>query len=120
MKRVCGVCGTTYETCYSCERDRSWRTLTDTKEHYFILGVLMDYQSDHNAARAYQRLRRRNVDLLAAEKYTEDVRKLMAEIYAMNHRESPALTVSAEEQREAKSGSAKQIQKGKREDAEEK
>lgn len=85
MKRTCPVCGAEYETCYSCEKKRSWRTLTDTEEHYFILSVLMDYRGDHDAKKAYKRLRRRGVDLIDTAKYTESVSGLMSELYRLNH-----------------------------------
>lgn len=102
MRRVCPVCGTAYETCYSCERNHSWRTLTDTEEHYYILSVLMDYQSGHDAKRAYKALRKRGVDLLATDGYIPSVQKLMAEIYGANHKNAAAkLAALAEEPNEA-------------------
>lgn len=51
MVRDCKVCGNSYNTCYSCEKERSWRLHTDTHEHYYIWTVLMDYQINHDAKR---------------------------------------------------------------------
>lgn len=45
MIRNCKVCGASYKTCYSCEKERSWRLHTDTPEHYYIWTVLMGYQA---------------------------------------------------------------------------
>lgn len=46
------MCGKPYQTCYSCERNKSWRLLTDTLDHYEILCVLMDYRGDGDAQSA--------------------------------------------------------------------
>ena len=46
MQRACSVCGAMYETCYVCEKTKSWRVHTDTLDHYYILTVLMDYKTD--------------------------------------------------------------------------
>lgn len=82
MLRHCRVCGAEYKTCYSCEKERSWRTLTDTADHYYILGVLMEYQSSHDARKAYDALCKRGVDLRETEGYIPSVRKLLEEINA--------------------------------------
>ena len=57
MIRNCKVCGASYKTCYSCEKERSWRLHTDTPEHYYIWTVLMGYQANHDAKQAYSALR---------------------------------------------------------------
>lgn len=81
MRRHCKVCGAEYETCFACEKQNSWRAHTDTAEHYYILTVLMEYQSGGSAKRAYDALRKRGVDLRAADQYLPSVGKLMAELY---------------------------------------
>ena len=63
MKRHCRVCGAEYEYCYSCEKVHSWRALTDTADHYYILNVLMEYQGDHDAVKAYHALSKRGVNI---------------------------------------------------------
>lgn len=76
------MCGAAYESCYSCEKANSWRVHTDTADHYYILTVLMDYKSGHDARRAYRALRKRGVDFHDTEGYVPSVQKLLAEIYA--------------------------------------
>ncbi len=83
MIRHCKVCGTSYKTCYSCEKERSWRVHTDTSEHYYIWTVLMSYQSTHDAAAAYQALVKRGVDFRYMEGFLPGVQQLLAEIYAL-------------------------------------
>ena len=67
MVRKCKVCGESYKTCFSCEKERSWRVHTDTSEHYYIWTVLMSYQSTHDATAAYQALVKRGVDFQHTE-----------------------------------------------------
>lgn len=95
MIRECKVCGASYKTCYSCEKDRSWRVHTDTLEHYYILVALMDYQVNHDAKRAYDALRKRGIDLRNTAGYTPSVQALMAEIYALTHENSRAKKATA-------------------------
>lgn len=83
MVRKCKVCGESYKTCYSCEKERSWRVHTDTSEHYYIWTVLMSYQSTHDVAAAYQALVKRGVDFRHTEGFLPEVQKLLAEIYAL-------------------------------------
>ena len=80
MKRLCRVCGGEYDYCYSCEKVHSWRALTDTADHYYVLNVLMDYQTDHDALKAYQALRKRGVDVRETDGLLPSVKALMAEI----------------------------------------
>lgn len=80
MKR-CKVCGSEYETCYVCEKVNSWRIHTDTAEHYYILCVLMEYQTDHDAKRAYRALRKRGIDFKKTDEYVPSIQKLLSEIY---------------------------------------
>lgn len=90
MLKRCRVCGTEYDTCYSCEKVRSWRTLTDTADHYYILGVLMEYKSGRDAKKAYDALRKRNVDFHDTGRFLPGVQKLLDEIYALAQEKSKA------------------------------
>ena len=83
MVRDCKVCGNSYNTCYSCEKERSWRLHTDTHEHYYIWTVLMDYQINHDAKKTYNVLRKRGVDFQNTTGYLPKVRSLLAEIYSL-------------------------------------
>ncbi len=83
MVRKCKVCGESYKTCYSCEKERSWRVHTDTSEHYYIWTVLMSYQSTHDAEEAYKALVKRGIDFRHTEGFLPGVQKLLAEIYAL-------------------------------------
>lgn len=83
MVRKCKVCGESYKTCYSCEKERSWRVHTDTSEHYYIWTVLMSYQSTHDAMAAYQALVKRGVDFRHTEGFLSGVQQLLTEIYAL-------------------------------------
>lgn len=85
MVRKCKVCGESYKTCFSCEKERSWRVHTDTSEHYYIWTVLMSYQSTHDATAAYQALVKRGVDFQHTEGFLPGVQQLLAEIYALAH-----------------------------------
>lgn len=80
MKRHCRVCGAEYEYCYSCEKVHSWRTLTDTADHYYILNVLMEYQGDHDAVKAYHALSKRGVNIRETDGLLPSVKMLMVEI----------------------------------------
>ena len=80
MKRPCRVCGKEYEFCYSCEKVHSWRALTDTADHYYILNVLMEYQVDHDAVKAYRALCKRGVDVRDADELLPNVQTLITEI----------------------------------------
>lgn len=99
MIRNCKVCGASYKTCYSCEKERSWRLHTDTPEHYYIWTVLMGYQANHDAKQAYSALRKRGIDLRNTAEYTPSVQALLAEIYVLAHENSRAkkAVVEAEE-----------------------
>lgn len=88
MTRNCKVCGAPYKTCYSCEKERSWRIHTDTHEHYYIFGVLMEYQVSHNAKQAYSALRKRGINLRDTVGFTPSVQKILAEIDALEHENS--------------------------------
>lgn len=92
----CKVCGASYNTCYSCEKERSWRLHTDTPEHYYILMVLMEYQANHDAKQAYSALRKRGIDLRNTAEYTPSVQARLAEIYALSHENSKAKKASVE------------------------
>lgn len=96
MIRNCKVCGVAYNTCYSCEKERSWRLHTDTPEHYYLWMVLMEYQSSHNAKQAYSALRKRGIDLRNTARYVPSVQTLLAEIYALAHENSRAKKAVAE------------------------
>lgn len=90
MIRNCKICGAAYNTCYSCEKERSWRLHTDTHEHYYIWSVLMEYQVCHNVKQAYNALRKRGVELRNPVGYLPSVEKTLMEIYAAAHENSKA------------------------------
>ena len=69
-----------YEYCYSCEKVHSWRALTDTADHYYILNVLMEYQGDHDAVKAYHALSKRGVNIRETDGLLPSVKMLMVEI----------------------------------------
>ena len=96
MIRNCKVCGASYKTCYSCEKERSWRLHTDTHEHYYIWTVLMEYQANRDAKQAYRALRKRGIDLRDTAGYLPSVQALLAEIYALAHENSRAKKATAE------------------------
>jgi len=101
MVRKCKVCGESYKTCYSCEKERSWRVHTDTSGHYYIWTVLMSYQSTRDAMAAYQALVKRGVDFQHTEGFLPGVRQLLVEIYALarpkKRRDAPIFHKSGEE-----------------------
>lgn len=80
MNKVCRVCGKEYEVCLSCEKNGSWRALTDTADHYYILTVLMDYKSKRDAKVAYAALTKRGIDPSKTDEYIPAVKCLMEEI----------------------------------------
>lgn len=82
MRKKCRVCGAEYESCYSCEKANSWRTLTDTLDHYYVLTVLMTYKTDKDAVKAYRALKKRGVDF-DGEDCLPGIRDLLAEIYLL-------------------------------------
>lgn len=88
--KQCKICGTQYRVCYSCEKKHSWRVHTDTAEHFYIFEVLMSYQLNHNAKKAYQALKKRNIDFFDIEKYLPNVQELLKEIYSLSHENSSA------------------------------
>lgn len=88
MKRSCRVCGAEYEYCYSCEKVRSWRALSDTLDHYYILNVLMDYQTDHDAMKAYNALSKRGVNVKETDVFLPSVKSLLVEISSVAQSES--------------------------------
>ena len=90
MLKHCKVCGAGYDSCFSCEKQNSWRAHTDTAEHYYIFGILMEYQSGHDAKKAYRALRKRGVDLRATGVYLPSVEKLLTEIYNAYHENGKA------------------------------
>lgn len=83
MKRQCRVCGKEYDHCYSCEKIHSWRALTDTADHYYILNVLMEYQVNHDAMKAYRALCKRGVDIRKTDGLLPSAKALMVEIVSM-------------------------------------
>ncbi len=85
MKRQCRVCGNEYEYCYSCEKVHSWRALADTTDHYYILNVLMEYQIDHDATKAYRALQKRGADIRDTDRFLSSVKSLMVEIASKVH-----------------------------------
>lgn len=97
MLKHCKVCGTEYDSCFSCEKQNSWRAHTDTADHYYILSVLMEYQSGHDAKKAYRALRKRGVDLRATDGYLPTIRKLLTEIYDIYHESGKAKQAAAVE-----------------------
>lgn len=98
IKKRCKICGAEYEACYSCEKKHSWKMHTDTKEHFYIFGVLMEYQVSHDAKRAYNALRKRSIDFRDTAEFNPHTREVLAEIYALAHENSRAkkATVKAE------------------------
>lgn len=95
MIKHCRVCGAEYDSCFSCEKKNSWRILTDTADHYYILGVLMEYQSGHDAKKAHSALKKRGVDPSETDGYLPSVQKLMTEIYSLAQKSSRMKKVSA-------------------------
>lgn len=96
MVRTCKVCGASYKTCFTCEKERSWRLHTDTLDHYYIWGVLMEYQASHNAKQAYNVLRKRGIDFHTTAGFSSSVQKLLTEIYTLAHENSKAKKVVVE------------------------
>lgn len=103
VEKRCKICGKSYRVCYSCEKNHSWRTLADTEDHYYILCVLMEYQTSHSAKKAekaYQALSRRGINLRDIQEYLPTVQTLMKEIDALtrkaNDEETPDLCVPAD------------------------
>ena len=80
MTCECKVCGAKYETCYTCEKGRTWRLHTDTLDHYFIFTVLMSYEVNHDAKEAYDALTDRGIDLEDTAGYLPTIQRLFAEI----------------------------------------
>lgn len=76
----CKVCGTEYEYCPTCGVRKSWHAHTDTEEHYYIFGVLMDYRVHGDADRAYHALEKRSIDVTADSGFVPSVQTLFAEI----------------------------------------
>ena len=93
MVRTCKVCGASYKTCFTCEKERSWRLHTDTLDHYYIWGVLMEYRKSHNVKQAYNALRKRGIDFRNTAQFSPTVQKLLAEIYTLAHENSRAKKV---------------------------
>lgn len=85
MVRTCKVCGASYKTCFTCEKERSWRLHTDTLDHYYIWGVLMEYRASHNVKQAYNALRKRGIDFCNTAGFSPSVQKILAEIYTLAH-----------------------------------
>lgn len=96
MVRTCKVCGASYKTCFTCEKERSWRLHTDTLDHYYIWGVLMEYRASHNVKQAYNALRKRGVDFHNTAGFLPSVQKLLEEIYTLAHENSKAKKVAVE------------------------
>ena len=105
MIRTCKVCGASYKTCFVCERERSWRLHTDTPEHYYIWGVLMEYRVSRNVKQAYNALRKRGIDFRHTAGFSPSVQKLLAEINTLAHENSKAKKVAVE----AEEGKAEEI-----------
>lgn len=98
MIRNCKVCGCSYNTCYSCEKERSWRLHADIHEHYYILTVLMGYRANHDAKKAYNILRKRGVDFQNTEEFLPSVKTLLAEIYSqVQSAKAPKASVEVKE-----------------------
>ena len=93
MVRTCKVCGASYKTCFTCEKERSWRLHTDTLDHYYIWGVLMEYRASHNVKQAYNALRKRGIDFRNTAQFSPTVQKLLAEIYTLAHENCKAKKV---------------------------
>lgn len=74
------MCGCEYEVCYSCSKINSWRMHTDTEEHFYIFGVLMEYLTSHNAENAYEQLLRRGIDPHNTDGFLPGPKELMEEI----------------------------------------
>ena len=84
----CKVCGAEYEVCYVCEKDKSWRMLTDTAEHYEVLIAIMEYQYDHDAEKAYHSLQRSGVDFTSIEGYIPSVQQYLMEIKSRHEKQT--------------------------------
>ena len=74
--------------CYSCNKKNSWRMHTDTEEHFYIFGVLMEYMAEHNAKQAYNALKKHGLDFRNTEGFLPSVQKLLAEIYTLSRENS--------------------------------
>lgn len=79
---TCRVCGTEYEYCYTCEKVNSWRALTDTADHYYLLCVLMDYRCGKGAKECYQALVRHGFDFSDLSLYLPHVQEMLVQIQA--------------------------------------
>lgn len=90
IEKKCKVCGTQYKVCHSCEKNKSWRVHTDTLEHFYIFGVLMEYQVNHDAHKAFDALSKRNFDFFNVDEYLPNVQDLLKEIYTLTHENSRA------------------------------
>lgn len=53
---------------------------TDTEEHFYIFGVLMEYLTSHNAEKAYEQLSRRGIDPHNTDGFLPGPKELMEEI----------------------------------------
>lgn len=83
MTRRCKVCGAAYQTCYICEQSRSWRTHTDTLDHYRVFMALMEYRTSHHALQAYRALRKCGVSFHKTAEFLPDIQRILAEIYTL-------------------------------------
>ena len=81
---------------------------TDTLDHYYIWGVLMEYRASHNVKLAYNALRKRGIDFRNTVRFSPSVQKLLAEIYTLAHENSRAKKVAVE----TKEASAEESTKG--------
>ena len=90
MTCECKVCGAKYETCYTCEKSRSWRLHTDTLDHYYIFVVLMSYEVNHDAKAAYDALVEHGVNFDEISGYNPTVQKLLTEIKSAQNTKTKA------------------------------
>lgn len=69
---------------------------TDTLDHYYIWGVLMEYRASHNVKQAYNALRKRGIDFRNTAGFSPSVQKLLVEIYTLAHKNSKVKKVVVE------------------------
>lgn len=100
VARKCRVCGAGYESCYSCDRVRSWRALTDSLDHYLILCELMKYKSDRDAERSYKELQDLGVDFNSVGGFVPEIQTLLSEIYEQVNPVLLTVVVDAEDEPE--------------------
>lgn len=84
INTYCKICGKGYYICNACSKQttlRSWRTVTDNREHYKIYLTLHGYTVSQDKTQAKMQLQ--NCDLSGLENFKPEIqaaiKKIMAE-----------------------------------------